>query len=194
MYISMGEPESNGLLKRSRDNDDNPELKEGVYNKKRNIIRGKAATILCTEDPSPRRCRTRHQGQIGHSQLPGDIRPLTTPLTCSPRDVQAAANKAAQMDMASSSVTTSFSSEDDDVSTAAPEELGEIVELPSLGTSYDLVEPSQEEYLLSQDVGWDYYNHPLLDSLEDCGVFLETSIVLEDMMSAKAYYGSIIAD
>ncbi|KAI3443736.1 hypothetical protein Pfo_000401 [Paulownia fortunei] len=127
---------------------------------------------------------------------------LPRPVSCSPRDVQAAATKAAQMDhiqhhrdsppMTSSSsssslvsgTTTTSSSSSSDVSTA-PEELGEIVELPSLGTSYDSVDPSHEDFLFSQDVGWDYYNHPLLDSLEDCGVLLEENTVLEDMMSAN---------
>lgn len=124
---------------------------------------------------------------------------LPRPVTCSPRDVQAAATKAAQMEhlhhcrdspsMTSSSSSSSLvsgttSSSSEDVSTP-PEELGEIVELPSLGTSYDSVEPTQEDFLFLPDVGWDYFNHPLLDNLVDCGVFLEENRVLEDMMSAN---------
>ncbi|PIN13661.1 hypothetical protein CDL12_13712 [Handroanthus impetiginosus] len=109
---------------------------------------------------------------------------LPRPITCSPRDVQAAATKAAHMDHLhlhhnhqrrdsdSPSMTSSSSSSlSDDVSTA-PEELGEIVELPSLGTGYESVDPTRVDFILGQDVGWDYYNHPALDSLEDCGFFL----------------------
>ncbi|KAM7257281.1 hypothetical protein ACFE04_013022 [Oxalis oulophora] len=75
---------------------------------------------------------------------------LPKPISNSPRDVQAAATKAAAMefvvDAPSSSPSSSSSSisytsssnsnsNNDDVST--PEELSEIVKLPSLGTSYD---------------------------------------------------------
>ncbi|KAL4303170.1 hypothetical protein GQ457_10G016960 [Hibiscus cannabinus] len=76
---------------------------------------------------------------------------LPRPASNSPRDVQAAAVKAASMvfssnittttttTSSSSSVSTSSSTlNTDDVST--PEELSQIVELPSLGTSYESVE------------------------------------------------------
>ncbi|WCJ42537.1 Integrase-type DNA-binding superfamily protein [Euphorbia peplus] len=66
---------------------------------------------------------------------------LPRPVSTSPRDVQAAAAKAASMEFSSSSNVTSSSSEvtsspcEDDVAT--PEELSEIVELPSLGTEFE---------------------------------------------------------
>ncbi|GMI88571.1 TINY2 [Hibiscus trionum] len=69
---------------------------------------------------------------------------LPRPASNSPRDVQAAAVKAASMELlsnttSSSSASTSSSTLNmDDVST--PEELSQIVELPSLGTSYESVE------------------------------------------------------
>ncbi|KAE8698390.1 ERF037 protein [Hibiscus syriacus] len=73
---------------------------------------------------------------------------LPRPASNSPRDVQAAAVKAASMELLSnitssssiiSSASTSTSSlNTDNVST--PEELSQIVELPSLGTSYESVE------------------------------------------------------
>lgn len=105
---------------------------------------------------------------------------LPRPVTCSPRDVQAAAAKAAHMDhlnskpttaqqsMTSSSpslslvsgITTSSSTQDDEESRPLPEqqeELGEIVELPRLGTSYESVESTQEVLSLyeSEDQWWD---------------------------------------
>ncbi|KAL9154256.1 hypothetical protein ABFS82_10G103300 [Erythranthe guttata] len=96
---------------------------------------------------------------------------LPRPATCSPRDVRDAANKAALMDH-----LHHRDSSEEDVSTVAPEELGEIVRLPSLlGTScYE----SAEDLVFSDDVGigigigigWDYYyiNRPLLEmSLDD---------------------------
>lgn len=103
---------------------------------------------------------------------------LPCPLTCSPRDIQAAATKAAEMDHLHSETTSSSSSS----VVSDPEELPEIVELPSLGTSSE----STQGFVYSEDVGWeDYYNHPLLHSLEDCAVFLEENLVLENIMSAN---------
>ncbi|KAB1212199.1 Dehydration-responsive element-binding protein 3 [Morella rubra] len=58
---------------------------------------------------------------------------LPRPVSLAPRDVQAAATKAAQMDKfnsASSSLSSLVSAMD------LSEKLSEIVELPSLGTSY----------------------------------------------------------
>lgn len=123
---------------------------------------------------------------------------LPRPATCSPRDVQEAATKAAQMDhldldrrrgspssSSSSSSTSSVITASEDVSTP-PEELGEIVELPSLGECYDSVGPGQDDFLFATDVGWDYYiNHPLLDSLEDCGLLLEENMAVDDFMSSN---------
>ncbi|KAK4415572.1 Dehydration-responsive element-binding protein 3 [Sesamum alatum] len=117
---------------------------------------------------------------------------LPRPVTCSPRDVQAAATKAAHMDHlnprpsspSSSSSTSLVSAATTSSSTTAPEELGEIVELPRLD---EWVNPTRQELLLAQDVGWECYNHPWLDSLEGYGLFLEENVVLqvEDVMSAN---------
>ncbi|KAG6409597.1 hypothetical protein SASPL_127637 [Salvia splendens] len=67
---------------------------------------------------------------------------LPRPASLSPRDVQAAAAKAAAMDkfeILSPATSSSSSSSSIDIS-AASEELGEIVELPSLGSCFDSVE------------------------------------------------------
>lgn len=98
---------------------------------------------------------------------------LPRPATSSPRDVQAAATKAAQMDHLDLRRRDSPSTSESEVSTP-PEELGEIVELPSLGSSYDSVGAAFDYHITGDDVGWDYHiNHPVLDSLEDCGLFLD---------------------
>ncbi|KAI3714661.1 hypothetical protein L6452_21619 [Arctium lappa] len=118
---------------------------------------------------------------------------LPRPESCSPRDIQAAATKAASMDQlinppttiatttttAPSTPSTSSSSSysvgstltsssstaslvtSEEVSTGAPtpaEELCEIVELPSLGTSYDSAE-SRDDFVFVDSV-WDYYSSP----------------------------------
>ena len=108
---------------------------------------------------------------------------LPRPATCSPRDVQEAAAKAAQMDhlgeaaaAASPVTTTSSSSFSEEDAASSPEEaadlLGEIVELPRL-------------------CEWDFYiNPPLLhSSLDDCGLLLGAedhhSMVIDDFMSSN---------
>ncbi|XP_044471541.1 ethylene-responsive transcription factor TINY-like [Mangifera indica] len=105
---------------------------------------------------------------------------LPRPASNSPRDVQAAAAKAASMELLNTqqqqqlssmslslSTTTSTSSssivEASDVST--PEELTEIVELPSLGTTYDLSECGNE--LVFVDSWYDY--HYYYDEEGCCG-------------------------
>lgn len=92
---------------------------------------------------------------------------LPRPASNSPRDVQAAAAKAASIEFLSnsnnninatsspsspSSASTSSSSNVDDVST--PEELSEIVELPSLGTSYESAESGSEFVYVDPVDGW----------------------------------------
>lgn len=83
---------------------------------------------------------------------------LPRPATCSPRDIQAAATKAAAMEHlnpTSPSITSSVTSEE------SPEDLGEILELPSLGTSYEW---SESNYVY--DEGW-LYSPEWLQGLED---------------------------
>ncbi|CAI9782541.1 unnamed protein product [Fraxinus pennsylvanica] len=115
---------------------------------------------------------------------------LPRPDTCSPRDVQAAASKAANMDkvpevvtsplpsMASSSsstslvsTVTSLQSEEESGEEQAQEELSEIVELPSLESSYEdsVVAHRVADFVFAEDVGWDDYNHQWL--VKDCGFF-----------------------
>ncbi|GKD67214.1 ethylene-responsive transcription factor TINY-like protein [Tanacetum coccineum] len=105
---------------------------------------------------------------------------LPRPDSCSPRDIQAAATKAAAMQiggatttlpstpstssssscstLTSSSSMTSLVTADHEVSTAPAEELSEIVELPSLGASYDSAE-SRDDFVFEDSV-WDYYSSP----------------------------------
>ncbi|XAR67040.1 hypothetical protein NMG60_11013453 [Bertholletia excelsa] len=88
---------------------------------------------------------------------------LPRPVTCSARDVQAAAAKAAAMDLLGppppQSPATSSEQEREPTAAAPEAELAEIVELPSLGTSYDSPE-SGGEYVFDESVsvvGWEYY-------------------------------------
>ncbi|GJT53532.1 ethylene-responsive transcription factor TINY-like protein [Tanacetum coccineum] len=107
------------------------------------------------------------KGQNAILNFPELAEVLPRPVTCSPRDIQAAATKAAAMNHLSTSPSTSSdsgvstltSSTSDEVSTTESppaDDLDEIVELPSLGTSYDSGE-SRNDYVFV-DSGWDYYS------------------------------------
>ncbi|KAF5458986.1 hypothetical protein F2P56_022978 [Juglans regia] len=78
---------------------------------------------------------------------------LPRPASNSPRDIQAAATKAASMEFEVPK-TPSSSSSSCDVST--PEELSEIVELPSLGTSFESDELSNDFVFVDSADGWLY--------------------------------------
>ncbi|KAK8523183.1 hypothetical protein V6N13_113135 [Hibiscus sabdariffa] len=113
---------------------------------------------------------------------------LPRPVSNSPHDVQAAATKAAAMEFLSNSntgsnnntdatspspsVSTSSSSNADDMST--PEELSEIVELPSLGTSYESAESGNEFVYVDGFDGWLFNSsgNPWYYE-ENCGYFGE---------------------
>ncbi|KAK1551196.1 hypothetical protein Q3G72_031741 [Acer saccharum] len=95
---------------------------------------------------------------------------LPRPVSNSPRDVQAAAAKAASMEIfntqqqqpssssqSSSSSSSTSSSSISSTSTSPTEELCEIVELPSLGTSYESSESSNE--FVFEDSWYDYYHY-----------------------------------
>lgn len=125
---------------------------------------------------------------------------LPRPESNSPRDVQAAAAKAASMEFLNpSSSTTSHSSSSsssslvatsssNDVSSSSsssystPEaELSEIVELPSLGTSYESAESGNEFVFVDSVDGWVYpppwYNESFE---EDYGCFRENEIAMSE--------------
>ncbi|KAJ6993847.1 hypothetical protein NC653_016845 [Populus alba x Populus x berolinensis] len=90
---------------------------------------------------------------------------LPRPASNSPRDVQAAAAKAASMDFNTVTTVTTTSSSTVRVTSdvATPEELSEIVELPSLETSYE----ESPEFVLFGD-SWPYINQSWC--YEDYGV------------------------
>ncbi|XVF48554.1 hypothetical protein PTKIN_Ptkin03bG0199800 [Pterospermum kingtungense] len=118
---------------------------------------------------------------------------LPRPVSLAPRDVQAAAAKAAQMDKfdsptssttsstttststLSSSTTSSLSSLVSKMdlssgsSSSSTDELSEIVELPSLGTSYEYSVELKNEFVFVDSVdGW-FYPPPWLQTMDDCG-------------------------
>ncbi|WJZ97908.1 hypothetical protein VitviT2T_016478 [Vitis vinifera] len=121
---------------------------------------------------------------------------LPRPASSSPRDVQAAAAKAASMEhlnpsssssssspspspspssSSSSMAITSSSSMSSLISTSdasTPEELGEIVELPSLGTSFETPESGNDFVFVDSVDGW-LYPPPWLHTADDCGYFSE---------------------
>lgn len=107
---------------------------------------------------------------------------LPRPNSLAPRDVQAAAAKAAQMDKFDSSSSSSLSSlvSAMDLSTGS-EELSEIVELPSLGSSYDYKSSElRNEFVFVDSVdGW-MYTPPWFQSVEvedyQFGVLPESSV------------------
>lgn len=122
---------------------------------------------------------------------------LPRPESSSPRDIQAAATKAAAMDhltttttsrattpstsstsssssySAASTLTSSASMTSEEVSTGTPpepaDELGEIVELPSLEASYDSVN-SRDDFVFMDSV-WDFYSPPRWPEGCDGGYF-----------------------
>ncbi|KAK7384977.1 hypothetical protein VNO78_30682 [Psophocarpus tetragonolobus] len=99
------------------------------------------------------------------------------PASLSPRDVQAAASKAAHMDLPSSSfaststtslslssTSSSLTSTTTDLSTAS-EELSEIIELPTLESSYSHLGSNEFVFMDSQDT-W-MYQPPWLHTTDD---------------------------
>ncbi|KAB2019438.1 hypothetical protein ES319_D08G299700v1 [Gossypium barbadense] len=110
---------------------------------------------------------------------------LPRPVSLAPRDVQAAAAKAAQMERfdshpSSSSTLSSSSSLSSLVSemdlSSGSDELSEIVELPSLETSYESVE-LKDEFMFIDSVDGLFYTPPWLQSLEDCRYSFEENLL-----------------
>ncbi|KAK8505324.1 hypothetical protein V6N13_045763 [Hibiscus sabdariffa] len=121
---------------------------------------------------------------------------LPRPVSLAPRDVQAAAAKAAQMDKfdtpspsSTSSTSTSTLSSSSSISSlvsqmdlsSGSDELTEIVELPSLGTSYDSVQTKNEFVFMDSVDGW-LYPPPWLQNMEDCGYVCDQLLVPESVL------------
>lgn len=106
---------------------------------------------------------------------------LPRPASSSPRDVQAAAAKAASM-VTISPPSPAFSSA---ASTPDDEDLGEIVELPSLGSSFDSPDPSGGgEFVFFDSVdGWPYqWDHGIYGEEQGGGGYFNT-ISMQDSES-----------
>ncbi|CAL0312504.1 unnamed protein product [Lupinus luteus] len=112
---------------------------------------------------------------------------LPRPDSNSPRDVQAAAAKAAAMEVFEPKTTSHLSSSSSSSSSSInccceeshEEELGKIVELPHLGTSYESPDPSNNELVFFDPVdGWpNYYN------IYDGGYYVGDHISMQDYYS-----------
>ncbi|KAL1363527.1 hypothetical protein HN51_011741 [Arachis hypogaea] len=134
---------------------------------------------------------------------------LPRPHSNCPRDVQAAAAKAASMDFlspSSSSSSSSSSSPSSSISSSeepsTPEELGEIVELPALGTSFESAEANKEMVFLEPVDGW-LYPHPWWyhsssiyeeEVREDCGVYFTGDQISMHTQSKSHQYTTLDLD
>jgi EREBP-like factor len=79
------------------------------------------------------------KGSAAFLNFPELAATLPRPASSSPRDVQAAAAKAASMVVPPQSTAPSSSS-----SSSTPDDLGEIIELPQLGTCFESPDPNNE--------------------------------------------------
>ncbi|KAE9613978.1 hypothetical protein Lal_00016408 [Lupinus albus] len=120
---------------------------------------------------------------------------LPRPDSNSPRDVQAAAAKAAAMEVLEPQTTSHLSSSSSSSSTnscceESHEELGKIVELPHLGTSYESPDPSNNELVFFDPVdGWpnNCYN------IYDGGYYVGDHISMHDYYSESVMLSSFEA-
>ncbi|KAF7150476.1 hypothetical protein RHSIM_Rhsim02G0178800 [Rhododendron simsii] len=110
---------------------------------------------------------------------------LPRPASLSPRDVQAAAAKAAAMsNLDSPSLVPGMEM-------SSPDELCEIVELPSLGASYDQSAELNREFVYVDSVdGWLYPPPPRLDGGDDdCQMAVPETVIQSSFDSLWWTYG-----
>ncbi|KAJ4911909.1 Dehydration-responsive element-binding protein 3 [Raphanus sativus] len=112
------------------------------------------------------------KGSSAILNFPELVESFPRPVSLSPRDIQTAALKAAQMEPTTSSFASSSSDSSleslvlvMDLTRTEAEELGEIVELPSLGPSYDV--NIGNEFVFSDPVDYCFYPPPWGELSED---------------------------
>ncbi|KAJ8755956.1 hypothetical protein K2173_024501 [Erythroxylum novogranatense] len=136
------------------------------------------------------------KGDAAILNFPELVERLPRPLSSLPRDVQAAATKAAAMveldGSVSSSETSSSSSSSSETSSISvskvgeSDELTEIVELPNIEGSFDSSETGVEFMLVDSVDGWVY--PPMLDL---SGEFSDQFLGMESLMSSGIFGPSV---
>ncbi|GMI88507.1 hypothetical protein HRI_002520000 [Hibiscus trionum] len=179
-----GTLDSNKKIKRPRDSSKHP-VYRGVrmrsWGKWVSEIREprKKSRIWLGTFPTPEMAARAHdaaalsiKGDSAILNFPQLANSLPRPASLAARDVQAAATKAAQMEQFESPPSSSFtltSLVSHMELCSGSEELSQIVELPSLGTSYESVELKNELVFMDSVDGLFYPPPcPWLQSLEDC--------------------------
>lgn len=138
------------------------------------------------------------KGNSAILNFPHLVDSLPRPLSLAPRDIQAAATKAAQMhafdSQPSSAATSSLSSLVSAMDLAAEsDELSEIVELPCLGTSYDSPELSNEFVFADSEDSW-VYPPPWMQSVENCCSYVGTELGVTESSVISSTFGSLLWD
>lgn len=105
---------------------------------------------------------------------------LPRPVSLSPRDVQAAAAKAAAMESMEPSSSSSSLSSKASIDFSNSDELGEIVELPCL--NHELT-GSGNDFVFDSVDGW-FYTPPWVLTADDCGSFSDSFQVPESVITS----------